>query len=132
MKKVLGILSFALVLFGFTACNSAQKSPEAVVGAYLEALQKNDVEKAITYMHFNGEMTQEEHDQIVATFNDKLGMVNNHYQGIASFEIGEVEMAEDGEHAVVNYVLHYGNGSEKKQSDKTIKDNGKWYVDGTK
>jgi hypothetical protein len=29
-------------------------------------------------------------------------------------------------------VLHYGNGSEKKQSDKTIKENGKWYVDGTK
>lgn len=132
MKKVLGILSFALVLFGFAACNSAQKSPEAVVAAYFEALQKNDVEKAISLMHFNGDMTQEQHDQIVATFNDKLATVNNRYQGIASCKVTDAEIAEDGEHAVVNYVVTYGNGEEKKSSEKTIKENGKWYVDGTK
>jgi len=129
MKKILGILSLALVMFGFAACNSATSSPEAVVKAYLTALQKNDVEKAMSYCHFKTEMTPEQHDKIVAGYSDKLAMVTNNYQGVADFTIGEVEMAEDGEHAIVKYNIVYGNGQTKDTDEKVIKVDKKWLID---
>ncbi|MBR6018265.1 MAG: DUF4878 domain-containing protein [Paludibacteraceae bacterium] len=132
MKKILGILSLALVMFGFAACNSATSSPENVVKAYYDALQKGEVEKAIDLMHFKGEMTQEQKDEIVATFNDKLAMVNNHHQGIAAVEVGEVEMAEDGEHAVVKIKIIYGDEQTKEDTEKVIKVDGKWFIDAAK
>lgn len=132
MKKILGILSLVLVMCGFAACNSATSSPENVVKAYYDAIQKGEVEKAVDLMHFKEEPTQEQKDEIVATFNDKLAMVNNHHQGIAAVEVGEVEMAEDGEHAVVKIKITYGDEQTKEDTEKVVKVDGKWFIDSTK
>lgn len=129
MKKILGILSLVLITLGFTACNSATSSPEKVTAAYLSALQKNDVEKAMSYCHFSTQMTPEQHDKIVATYTEKLSLINSNYQGVAEFTIGDVEMAEDGEHAVVKYNIVYGNGETKDTDEKVVKVDNKWLID---
>ena len=130
MKKVINLLSIALIAFAFVACSS--NSPKGVVKKYLTAMQNNDAEAMIQTFHFNKEMSDEEMDQFTQMIADKLSKQNEKKQGIASFEIGEVEMAEDGQSATVPYVVHYGDGSQQKDTQKVILVDGQWLLDSGK
>ena len=115
----------------FVACSSSN-TPEGVVNNYLKALQKNDTRKALEMFHFSKALTEEEMDQYVQMVDEKLMKQNEKKQGIASWEINDVEMAEDGESAVVRYTVKYGDGSEQSDKQKVAKYDGKWMLDSGK
>ena len=53
-------------------------------------------------------------------------------QGIASYEVGEVTMAEDGNSALVEYTVRYGDGTEETEKIDVVKVDGKWLLDSGK
>ena len=132
MKKLFALMSIVALTLAFASCSNKNSSPEAVVNAYMSAIQKGDAEKAIDLMYFENELDDEKRTEFVNMFNDKLKTVQNDFGGVASFEIGEVKMDEDGEHAVVKCKTVYGNGEDEDGKQKTIKVNGKWYIDSGK
>ena len=131
MKKVINLLSIALIAFAFAACSSSN-SPQGVVKAYLTAMQNNDAQAMMQTFHFNKQMADEEMERFTQMVADKIAKQNEKKQGIESFEIGEVEMAEDGQSAVVPYVVHYGDGSQQKDTQKVLLIDGKWLLDSGK
>ena len=132
MKKVISLLSIALMAIAFVACSSSKNTPEGVVDAYLKAMQQNDTRKALEMFHFSKELTSEEFDEYVQMIDDKVKKQNEKKGGIASWEITETELAEDGESAVVKYTVKYGDGSEQKDKQKAVKIDGKWMLDSGK
>ena len=131
MKKVINLLSIALMAIAFVACSSSN-TPEGVVDAYLKAMQQNDSRKALEMFHFQKELTAEEFDQYVQMVDEKVSKENEKKGGIASWEIEAPEIAEDAESAVVRYTVKYGDGSEQKDKQKVVKINGKWMLDSGK
>ena len=131
MKKVIYLLSIALIAIAFAACSS-KNSPEGAVNAYLKAMQKNDTRAAMEMFHFSKPLTDEEFNEYVAMVDDKVVKQNEKKQGIASWKINEVEMAEDGQSAVVSYTVKYGDGTEQADKQKAILVDGKWMLDSGK
>lgn len=131
MKKVINLLSIALMAIAFAACSS-NNNPEGVVTEYLKALQKNDSQKIISLFHFSKEMSDEDLAQYAQMIDEKVAKQNEKKQGIASYEIGEVVMAEDGQSAVVHYTIHYGDGSDQNDKQKAVLVDGKWMLDSGK
>lgn len=132
MKKVINLLSIALLAMAFVACSSSKNTPEGVVDGYLKAMQQNETRKALEMFHFTKEPTSEEFDQYVQMVDEKVKKQNEKKGGIASWEITETELAEDGESAVVKYTVKYGDGSEQKDKQKAVKIDGKWMLDSGK
>ena len=133
MKKVIYLVSLALIAIVIAACSSPKRnSPEGAVNAYMKAMQKNDSRAALELFHFSKNLTDQEFDEYVQMVDDKVVKQNEKKQGIASWEIGEVEMAEDGQSAVVNYTIKYGDGTEQKDKQKTVLVDGKWMLDSGK
>ena len=131
MKKVMNLLSLALVMAVFAACSSTG-SPESVVKAYLKALQNNDSQKVVELFHFSKEMSEKELNGYAQMIDEKVSKQNEKKQGIASYEIDEVVMAENEESAVVRYTIHYGDGTSQSDKQKVVKVNGKWLLDSGK
>ena len=131
MKKVIYLLSIALIAIAFAACSS-KNSPEGAVNAYLKAMQKNDTRAAMEMFHFSKPLTDEEFNEYVAMVDDKVVKQNEKKQGIASWKINEVEMAEDGQSAVVSYTVKYGDGTEQADKQKAVLVDGKWMLDSGK
>lgn len=131
MKKVIYLLSIALIAIAFAACSS-KNSPEGAVNAYLKAMQKNDTRAALEMFHFSKPLTDEDFNEYVAMVDDKVVKQNEKKQGIASWEINEVEMAEDGQSAVVSYTVKYGDGTEQADNQKAVLVDGKWMLDSGK
>ena len=132
MKKVINLLSIALLAMAFVACSSSKNTPEGVVDGYLKAMQQNDSRKALEMFHFQKELTAEEFDQYVQMVDEKVSKENEKKGGIASWEIEAPEIAEDAESAVVRYTVKYGDGSEQKDKQKVVKIDGKWMLDSGK
>ena len=132
MKKVISLLSIALIAIALVACSSKKNTPEGVVDAYLKAMQQNDTRKALEMFHFSKELTSEEFDEYVQMVDDKVKKQNEKKGGIESWEIEPAEMAEDGESAIVRYTVKYGDGSEDKDKQKVVKIDGKWMLESGK
>ena len=132
MKKVINLLSIALMAIAFVACSSSKNTPEGVVDDYLKAMQQNDSRTALEMFHFSKDLTEEEFDQYVQMVDEKVTKQNAKKQGISSWEIEAPEMAEDGESAIVRYTVKYGDGSEDKDKQKVVKIDGKWMLDSGK
>lgn len=131
MKKVFYLLSAALIALTFAACSSSN-TPEGAVNAYLKALQANDSRKALEMFYFSKPVSPEAMDEYVQMVDEKVNKQNEKKQGIASWEIGEVQMAEDKASAIVPYAVKYGDGTEQSDSQKTVKIDGKWLLDSGK
>ena len=132
MKKVISLLSIALMAIALVACSSKKNTPEGVVDAYLKAMQQNDTRKALEMFHFSKELTSEEFDEYVQMVDDKVKKQNEKKGGIESWEIEPAEMYEDGESAIVRYTVKYGDGSEDKDKQKVVKIDGKWMLESGK
>lgn len=130
MKKVLSILSLALVALAFVSCS--KDSPEAVVEEYVSCIQKGQYEDAIDLFYFKDKTTDKQKQQYAAMLRDKLGKELDKKGGISGVEITNVEMAEDGNSANVDYTLKYGDGSAKSEKTKVLKVDGKWMMDAGK
>ncbi len=130
MKKI-KLLGLALITLAFAACTSSN-TPEGATKDMLTQLQKGNYEKIVDMMHFSKELSKEDKAQMVALFQGKVQPEIEKHEGIASFEIGEVTMAEDGEHANVAYTINYGDGTSKPSKNEVIKVDGKWMNDAGK
>lgn len=131
MKKMFRLMAMAIVVLAFAACGS-NNSPEGAVEKMLKSYQKSDYAAVVDQMHFSKEMSKEDKDQLVQLFAAKDRPEVEKKGGIASFELGEVEVAEDGQSARVKYVINYGDGSQKEDDQKVILVDGKWVLDSGK
>lgn len=125
MKKLFGLMAIAIVAFAFSACGSKNDSPESVVKAYLGIMQKMDFDALKDVVYFESE---EDQTKLIQMWKEKAQDEEmREYMKIDSFEVGEVEMAEDGQSAKVHYVINKGEEKENGKQKVILKD-GKWYI----
>ena len=130
MKKLFRLMSVALVALVFTAC--ASSTPEAATKKYLQCMQKGEYAAMLDQMYFKNGITDEQKAELLGMIEEKAKAEVEKKGGIASFEIGEIEMAEDGKTANVSYTLKYGDGSTKEDNEDLIQVDGKWMINSGK
>jgi hypothetical protein len=130
MKKVLSILSLALVALAFVSCS--KNTPEAVVEQYVSALQAGQYEEAIDLFYFKKDLSDDQKQQYVSMMREKWGKELDKKGGITGFEITNVETAADGNSAVVSYIMKYGDGTTKSENAQLLKIDDKWKMDAGK
>lgn len=125
------MMSVALVALVFAACASSN-NPEAVTKKYLQTMQKGDYAAMLDQMYFKNGLTDEQKAELVGMVEQKAKAEVEKKGGIASFEIGAAEIAEDGQTAKVPYTLKYGDESTKEDSEDLILVDGKWWINSGK
>ena len=130
MKKVLSILSLALVALAFVSCS--KNSPEGVIEQYVADIQAGQYEDAIDLFYFKKNLTDADKQQYVSMMKDKWGKEIEKKGGITGVEITNVSVAEDGNSANVKYILKYGDGTSKDQDSKLLKVDDKWKMESGK
>lgn len=131
MKKLILLAAVAIISLCFAACTNSN-TPEGVTKAYLSAIQKGNYEKALNLYYSKNERSDEERQEILQMFEDKMKKSIEDKLGIASYEVGTAEVSEDGNKAVVPYTLTYGDGSNNESVMKVLKEDGKWYLEAGK
>ena len=130
MKKILSVLSLALVALAFVSCS--KNSPEGVVEEYYSRIQKGQYEEAIDLLYFKNDLSDKDKERIATMIREKGGKGNDKKGGISSVVIDNVDLAEDGNSAVVNYTIKYGDGSAKSEKTKVVNVDVKWLLDSGK
>jgi hypothetical protein len=131
MKKMFRLMVMAIVVLAFAACGNSNK-PEGAVEKMLKSYQKGDYAAVVDQVHFSKEMSEEDKAQLVQLLAAKDAPQVQKKGGIASYEIGETVIAEDGQSAVVKYTIHYGDGSQKEDDQRVILVDDKWVLDSGK
>ena len=131
MKNLFRLMAMALVVFAMTACGKSS-TPEGAAKAFLKSYQKGDYTALVDQMHFNKQVSDEDKAQFAELLKSKVAPEVEKKGGIASFDIDETKVAEDGQTAVVNYTIHFGDGSEGKDDMKLILVDGEWMLDSGK
>lgn len=126
MRKMIRLMAVAIAAVAMVACCSKTSSPEAAAEAFLKSYQKGDYAAMVDQMYFKQQLTDEEKKEYVAIFEAKISSELEEKGGIASYEIGETEMAEDGQTAKVAYTITYGDGSNQPQKMDLISVDGEW------
>lgn len=129
MRKIISILSVALVAIIFAACSS--NSPAGVVERYSKCMQDGKYMEAVELFHFKKEL-DEDQKKYLAAIVERAGEQYKEKGGIASVKVDKVEMDESGESAKVSYTTTFGNGTAKTDTDKVVKIDGKWLLDSGK
>lgn len=130
MKKILSILSIALVALAFVSCN--KNTPEGVIEEYVACMQKGQYEEALNLFYFKKALTDNDRQQYASLLRDKVGKEIDKKGGITGVEITKMDVAEDGNTANAEYVLKYGDGSTKDEKAKLLKVDGDWKMDSGK
>ena len=128
MKKMIRLMAVAIVAMAMVACGSSN-TPENATKAMLKSFQNGDYKALIEHVHFSKEVSQEDKDQLAALVQAKVAPEIKKKDGIKNFEVGEAELAEDGQSAKVSYKIIYGNGSEEAKTQKLVLVDGKWLLD---
>lgn len=121
-------MAVAIVAMAMVACGSSN-TPENATKAMLKSFQNGDYQALIEQVHFSKEVSQEDKDQLAALVQAKVAPEIKKKDGIKNFEVGEAELAEDGQSAKVSYKIIYGNGSEEAKTQKLVLVDGKWLLD---
>ena len=119
MKKLFRLMAVAIVAMAMVACGG-NNTPEAATKAMLKRFQKGDYKAMVEQIHFS---------KLVSMVQGKMAPEVEKKGGIKSFEVGEAEIAEDGQSAKVPYKLIYGDGSEESKTQKLVLVDGKWMLD---
>lgn len=130
MKKILSILSIALVAVMFVSCS--KNSPEGVVTQYYALVQEGQYEEAIDLLYFKKGLSDKDKQQLVTMFREKGTKEYDKKGGIADVVIDNVQMEEGDESAQVNYTVKYGDGSAKSEKNRVVKVDGQWKLDSGK
>lgn len=131
MKKIFRMMVAAIVVVLMAACGKSA-TPEGAAKAFLKDYQKGNYAAMVDQMHFNKELSADDKAQFSEALQGKIGPEIEKKGGIDSFDLGEVEAAEDGQSAKVNYTLHFGNGTDSQDNLKLINIDGNWMVDAGK
>lgn len=131
MKKLFRLMAMAIVVMAMTACGKSA-TPESAAKTFLKDYQNGDYAAMVDQMKFSKQVSDEDKAQFAALLEEKVASEVAKKGGISSYDIDEVEMAEDGQSAKVKYTLHFGNGTESKDDMKLVLDDGKWMIDAGK
>ena len=86
----------------------------------------------IEQVYFRKALNAEQKAELVGMIEEKAKSELEKKCGIASFEIGEIEMSEDGQKAKANYTLTYNDGSTKQDNENLVLVDDKWMIDSGK
>lgn len=134
MKKFI-YFSFMLTVMLIMASCSSTSTPSGALKTYMTALQKGDYEKfaeGINLANLSEEEQKEGREGFAALLKEKGQKELSRHGGIKDFEILSEEITEDGNSAIVTYKQLYNDGTEKEDTQKMIKVDGKWLMDGSK
>ena len=131
MKNLFRLMAMTIVVLAMSAC-SKSSTPEGAANAFLKSYQKGDYVALVDQMYFSKPVSDEDKAQFAELLKGKVGPEVEKKGGIASYDIDETVIAEDGQSAKVNYTLHFGDGSESKDDVKLILVEGKWMLDAGK
>lgn len=131
MKNLFRLMAMTIVVLAMSAC-SKSSTPEGAANAFLKSYQKGDYVALVDQMYFSKPVSDEDKAQFAELLKGKVGPEVEKKNGIASYDIDEAVIAEDGQSAKVNYTLHFGDGSESKDDVKLILVEGKWMLDAGK
>lgn len=127
MKKILSVLSLALIALTFVSCN--QNTPEGVVTKYVACIQNGQYEEAIDLFYFKKNLTDSDKQQYANLMRDKVGKEIDKRGGLKGAEVTNVQMSEDGNSAKVDYTMKYGDGSAESKKADVVKVDGVWKLD---
>lgn len=128
MSYLMSVLMF--ILIAFSSC--AKSTPESATEDFLKSFQSGDYAALVEQSHFSQPLTDEQKAEFTQMIEQKGKTLVEQNDGIASYVIGEVEMAEDGLSAKVPYTITYGNGKTDTQKQSVVLVDGKWMIDGGK
>lgn len=129
MKKA--ILSLTVLMLAVFMVGCTHNSPKNIAKAYMKAIQEQKYEEAVDCMYISGsdEDVKETKEEMVSLLK-KFGKSVEQHQGIKKFEVTGVE--ENGDSATVKGIVTYNDGKTKEDTVKTVKVDGKWYIDADK
>lgn len=132
MKKVFLMLVVAAAMFAFTACGGGN-SPKSVAEEAMSALQSKNYDKFVDCAYIKvkeGEDPEAAKKAISGMLQSKAESTYGKKGGFKSYEILSETIDKSGNKAVVTVKMVFGNGEEKEEECKMIKDeNGKWKMD---
>lgn len=135
MKKLIfGLIMAIGAMLALTACGDDSNSPKGVTKAYYEALVKQDFKTAMDYCcKKDGKLlTDQEKETLTTMMASKLNDEKTKQSLVASFELGEETIAEDGNSAKVKVKTVTVGGQEKDVNTDLLKVDGKWYINSGK
>ncbi len=121
MKKIAFIFAalFAMSI-AFTSCG--KPTPSSITEDCIEMIEKGDWQGYVNTF----DMPQDEKKQLQEMFEKKGKETIEDMDGIASYEIVEETISEDGNSAVVKAIIKYGNGKEEESKFYYNLVNGEW------
>ena len=125
MKKMFRLMAVAIVVLAFAACGKTA-SPESAAEACIKSYVKGDYKAMMDQYYFKKEVTQEQREQYAALIESKVAPELEKKGGVKSYTIGETTLAEDGQSAVVEYTIHYGDGTDDTDKMDVVLVDGKW------
>ncbi len=114
------IFAVVMAMFALTACSSSS-APSGVVNDAYDAFIEGDYAGYVDCLNQREGVTEEEREQFIEMLEMKGAQTLEEKGGIASYEIVSEELAEDGQSAIVKVKVIYGDGSEKVESNKVVK-----------
>lgn len=122
MKRIAFVIT-ATVLMGMCLVSCCKPTPASITADCIEAIQKGDYAAyANTF-----DATDAEKQELQEMFEKKGKAIMEKQQGIASYEIIEEKISEDGLTAVVNATITYGNGEvDENNKFNFVKVNDEW------
>lgn len=135
MKKIIGFIAMAAIALVMAACGG-DNSPKGVAEQAVKCIQDKDYEGYVDLMRITekeGQDVAETKQGIADLLRSKAESTLDKKGGIKSYEILSETVADDGNSAVVQIKVTYGNGEEKTDDMKMVKsDGGKWLIDSGK
>ena len=133
MKKViLALIMVVGAMLAFTSCD--KESPTKVVKTYHDALVAQDFKAAMDCLcSKDGQpLSKEKKDNFAAMMEEKAKKEDTKGNMIASYEVIEQKVAEDGKTATVTVKTKTVKGLEKTDKLNCILTDGKWYINSNK
>lgn len=134
MKKSFCFLLAGFSLFAslfFVSCGDKQSSPTDITKAALECMKKGDAKGYVELIDVGDETdpAKIESGRTMLTGFIMMGLneLQKRNQGIKDYEVLSEEVINDSV-VKVNYQLKFNDGTDKKDSGKCIRRDGKWYL----
>lgn len=136
MKKMFISFMAMVALLVTWSCGGANDTPTAVVEKAVQCMQDKDYEGYVNLIAIEekeGESIEDQKKALASMIEGKAISTIEKQGGIASYEVLEETVAEDGNTAKVKVNITYGDGTKKEDTIKALKDkDGKWMLDPKK
>lgn len=122
MKKILGILSIAIMAMCFVGCS--KNTPEATVDRFMSAIKAGEIEKALEEC----DVTESQRKMVSDVAKEKMTDEAKKEMEKMEYEVGEAEIDKDGKTAKVEVTVKDKDGKKETEKINLIKTDGKWKI----